>query len=91
MKKAVLLALLFVGALSMSAQNFSGKGDSKLSVGFNGWGYGTGVKAMYDYGVSDKFSIGIGGVFFNTGDYKSKVFEDISVSAIAFPMRFHYS
>lgn len=74
MKKVILLALFFVGALSLSAQNFSGKGDQKLSVGFNGYGYGTGIKASYDYGLSDKFSIGLGGVFYNSGDYKSKFF-----------------
>jgi hypothetical protein len=74
MKKTIILVLFIIGGFSVNAQNFSGKGDQKLSAGFNFYGHGTGIKATYDYGLSDKFSIGIGGVFFNTGTYDSKFF-----------------
>jgi hypothetical protein len=74
MKKSILLVIFLIGALSMSAQNFSGSGDQKLQAGFNFYGHGTGIKATYDYGLGDQFSIGVGGVFYNSGDYDSKFF-----------------
>lgn len=74
LKKSILFVLLIVGAYTVNAQTFSGKGDQKFQAGFNFYGNGTGIKATYDYGVGDKFSIGVGGVFFNTGDYDSKFF-----------------
>ena len=73
-KNAIIVLLLFFGAFSLNAQNYSGKGDQKLSAGFNFYGHGTGIKATYDYGLSDSFSIGFGGVFYNTGSYDSKFF-----------------
>lgn len=42
------------------AQAWSGKGDQKIQVGFNGWGYGTGITATYDYGLGNIISIGAG-------------------------------
>lgn len=59
---------------SAYAQNFSGNGDQKLQAGFNFYGHGTGIKATYDYGVSEQFSVGGGAVFYNTGNYNSKFF-----------------
>jgi hypothetical protein len=74
MKKSIFLALFLIGTSGLFAQNFSGSGDQKLQAGFNFYGHGTGIKATYDYGLGDQFSIGVGGVFYNSGDYNSKFF-----------------
>jgi hypothetical protein len=71
-RKIVFTTILFLGVYTLQAQNFSGKGDQKLQAGFSFYGKGTGIKATYDYGLSDMFSVGGGAVFYNTGDYKSK-------------------
>ena len=72
-KHIILLILLGVSQLLFS-QSFSGKGDQKVQAGFNFYGYGTGIKANYDYGLNNTFSIGIGGVFYNTGLHHSGMF-----------------
>ena len=41
------LSLALMGGL-VSAQAYTGKGDKKLQVGFNGWGYGTGLVGTPD-------------------------------------------
>lgn len=64
MKKFVLIfSLLLLGNLS-SAQAWGGKGDQKVQVGFNGWGYGTGITGTYDYGFTSLLSVGAGANFF---------------------------
>ena len=64
MKKAALVcALFFFGQLAF-AQAWSGKGDQKIQVGFNGWGYGTGITGTYDYGLSKIISVGAGANFY---------------------------
>lgn len=68
----LLLNLVFVSAVF--SQTFTGKADQKLQAGFNFYGNGTGIKASYDYGLNDNFSIGAGGVFFSSGSYQSKIF-----------------
>ena len=73
-KLTAILIISFVFVVTAQAQHFSGKGDQKLQAGFNFYGKGTGIKASYDYGLNDNFSIGAGGVFFNTGTYDSKFF-----------------
>ncbi|WP_144283261.1 DUF6646 family protein [Chryseobacterium echinoideorum] len=60
MKKMILLLMLFAGIIT-NAQAYTGKGDQKVNLGLNAWGYGTGVTATYDYGLSDVISIGAGG------------------------------
>ncbi len=74
MFKKILFLMAFMVMSSVYSQNFSGKGDQKLQAGFNFYGHGTGIKATYDYGVSDVFSVGGGTVFYNTGNYDSKFF-----------------
>ncbi len=56
----ILLLMLFAGIIT-NAQAYTGKGDQKVNLGLNAWGYGTGVTATYDYGLSDVISIGAGG------------------------------
>jgi hypothetical protein len=60
MKKMILVLMLFVG-IAANAQAYTGKGDQKVNLGLNAWGYGTGITATYDYGLSDVISIGAGG------------------------------
>lgn len=52
-------SLLFAGSM-VSAQAWTGKGDQKVQVGFNAWGYGTGLTGTYDYGLSNLVSVGAG-------------------------------
>ncbi len=68
MKKLVLVfSMLFLGGGILSAQAWNGKGDQKLQVGFNGWGYGTGITASYDYGLGSIVSLGAGANFYFDG------------------------
>lgn len=60
MKKLILLcSMIFMGSM-LSAQAWNGKGDQKLQLGFNGWGYGTGITGTYDYGLGKIVSVGGG-------------------------------
>ena len=60
MKKLIVaFSMLFMASL-VSAQAWNGKGDQKIQVGLNGWGYGTGITGTYDYGLSKLVSIGAG-------------------------------
>ncbi len=74
MKKILILSLLLLGSYFTHAQTYSGKGDQKLQAGFTFYGYGTGIKATYDYGLNDNFSVGGGANFFNSGKYSSGFF-----------------
>ena len=74
MKKTFLLLLISLFTTGLFAQNFTQKGDQKLQAGFNFYGYGTGIKASYDYGIAEDFSIGAGINFFNAGSYSSQFF-----------------
>ena len=58
-KLLVAFSMLFMASL-VSAQAWNGKGDQKIQVGLNGWGYGTGITGTYDYGLSKLVSIGAG-------------------------------
>ena len=50
------------------SQSYDGKSDSKISIGYEAYGFGNGIKAAYDYGLSDMFSIGGGGIVYFDGD-----------------------
>ncbi|MFY1048004.1 DUF6646 family protein [Chryseobacterium sp. GP-SGM7] len=60
MKKLVFILMMFLGA-TVSAQAYTGKGDQKVNLGLNAWGYGTGISATYDYGLNQLISVGAGG------------------------------
>lgn len=60
MKKLVFMLMFFIGA-TVSAQAYIGKGDQKVNLGLNAWGYGTGISATYDYGLNQLISVGAGG------------------------------
>ena len=69
MKKLIFTAVLSLFAFTFAnAQAYEGNGDQKVSIGFVPWGYGTGLTAMYDYGLSDLISIGGGGEFYFGGN-----------------------
>lgn len=60
MKKIIFaLIAIFIGTV-INAQAWTGKGDQKLNIGLNSWGYGTGITATYDYGLDKLISIGGG-------------------------------
>ncbi len=60
MKKIIFaLIAMFIGTV-INAQAWTGKGDQKLNIGLNSWGYGTGITATYDYGLDKLISIGGG-------------------------------
>lgn len=76
MKKLIVaFSLMFAGSL-VSAQAWNGKGDQKLQVGFNGWGYGNGITATYDYGLGNIVSLGAGANFYFSG-YKNENGKDL--------------
>ena len=59
MKKLVFMLMVFIGTAA-SAQAWTGKGDQKVNLGLNAWGYGTGITATYDYGLNQLLSVGAG-------------------------------
>ncbi len=60
MKNLILaISFLFIGNLAF-AQAWNGKGDQKVQIGVNTYGYGTGITGTYDYGLSKLVSIGAG-------------------------------
>lgn len=63
-KTLAVAAVFAFGTQSAQAQAWNGKGDQKIQVGFNGWGYGTGITGTYDYGLGKIVSIGAGANFF---------------------------
>ncbi len=60
MKNVLTVCLLFCLSIGVSAQAWNGKGDQKVQVGVNGWGYGTGITGSYDYGLGNIVSLGVG-------------------------------
>ncbi|UCE94393.1 MAG: hypothetical protein JSV73_03715, partial [Flavobacteriaceae bacterium] len=65
-----ILFTLGVILLSTNAfsQSYEGKSDGKISIGYEAYGFGNGIKAAYDYGLSDMFSIGGGGSIYFDGE-----------------------
>jgi len=61
MKKLVFMLMFFFTGVAVNAQAWTGKGDQKVNLGLNAWGYGTGITATYDYGLNQLISVG-GGV-----------------------------
>lgn len=60
MKKLIIGTAMLVFSQLAFGQAWNGKGDQKAQVGFNGWGYGTGITGTYDYGITDLLSVGGG-------------------------------
>ena len=69
MKKYIITLCILMGTLSVNSQSFDGKGDRMINLGYEAYGYGEGIKATFDYGLSDLFSIGAGAsAYFNDGE-----------------------
>lgn len=67
--KILLGALFFLFFTGLTkAQSYNGKGDSKIQVGYNIYGYGNGIKATYTYGISQQFSLGAGATYYFNND-----------------------
>ena len=64
LKTLTVFGAVVLGTQLSQAQAWGGKGDQKIQVGFNGWGYGTGITATYDYGLGKIVSLGAGANFF---------------------------
>lgn len=60
MKKYMITLCILMGTLSAYSQSYDGKGDKMINLGYEVYGYGEGIKATFDYGLSDLFSIGAG-------------------------------
>lgn len=64
-KKALYLFFtVFFTQTLFSQQAWKGAGDQKIHAGITGWGYGTGLAATYDYGITDRISLGGGANFY---------------------------
>lgn len=69
MKKLFFTTVLCLLSFNFAnAQAYTGSGDQKVSLGLVPWGYGTGLSAIYDYGISDIISVGGGGEFYFGGN-----------------------
>lgn len=64
MKKLITTVLVLTACVSLSAQSYEGKGDSKMNLGYEIYGIGPGIKASFDYGLSDLFSVGAGASYY---------------------------
>jgi hypothetical protein len=68
MKNLVFVLVLCLAVSHMQSQSFEGKGDAKVNIGFDVYGNGNGIKAAFDYGLSDLFSVGAGASFYFSND-----------------------
>jgi len=66
-KLSLLLSVLFITS-AVFAQSYDGKGDKKVNLGYEFYGYGNGISATFDYGISDLFSVGLGGAYYFSND-----------------------
>ena len=60
MKNLVITFCFLFCSAYLQAQSYEGKNDQKINVGYEFFGYGQGIKASYDHGLNDLFSIGAG-------------------------------
>lgn len=64
MKNILIILSFLLGIISVNGQSYDGKGDQKIQIGYEAYGLGNGVKATYDYGLGELFSIGAGGTVY---------------------------
>ncbi|MCK5638757.1 MAG: hypothetical protein KAH67_08600 [Flavobacteriaceae bacterium] len=63
MKTLRIFIFLFSLTIVSYSQSYEGKGDHKINIGYDLYGNGNGIRASYDYGLGDLFSIGAGGSY----------------------------
>ena len=68
MKKTVIILCILLGAITVYSQSYDGKGDKMINLGYEAYGFGEGVKATFDYGLNDLFSIGGGASVYSNHD-----------------------
>ena len=68
MKKLIATVILIMVISSIRSQSYEGKGDTKINVGYEFYGIGSGVKTSFDYGLNRLFSIGAGASFYFDND-----------------------
>lgn len=68
MKNSMIIFTLFILSISINAQSYDCMGDQKFNIGYDFYGYGSGVKATYDYGLGSLFSIGAGVSYYFNND-----------------------
>ena len=88
MKKILIILCISLGHMSVDAQSYDGKGDSKFNIGYEAYGFGNGIKATYDYGLGELFSIGAGAsAYFNDDENDYFIYARTQVHlGIAFDM-----
>jgi hypothetical protein len=64
MKRLFFGLILACSSTILSAQAWEGAGDQKLQFGLQGSGNGHGLRATYDYGIHEMFSVGAGADLF---------------------------
>ena len=64
MKKQIIALAFFALGFSAYSQSYKGKGDHKLNVGYEIYSYGSGIRASYDYGLNELFSLGAGASYY---------------------------
>ncbi|MDR2205045.1 MAG: hypothetical protein LBE36_02645 [Flavobacteriaceae bacterium] len=89
MKKYLIVAILGLFFNFGNAQAWEGTGDQKLQIGLSPWGYGTGITATYDYGITDLISVGAGGNFYFDGNHHHKGKDDYDKFFIFGRLNFH--
>lgn len=92
MKNLLITLCFLLGVFFSYGQSFDGKGDQKINIGYEAYGFGTGVKATYDYGLGKLFSIGAGAsAYFNDGENDYYIYARSQVHlgiAFDFPCQF---
>jgi len=68
MKNSMIIFTLFILSITTYAQSYEGKSDQKLNIGYDFYGYGSGFKMTYDYGLGNLFSIGVGASYYFDND-----------------------
>lgn len=64
MKSLKLFFLFIFFTTVLFSQSYNGKGDTKLNIGYDIYGFGNGIRANIDYGLSDLFTVGVGGSYY---------------------------
>ncbi len=64
MKRFKLFFLFIFFTTVVFSQSYDGKGDIKLNIGYDLYGFGNGIRANIDYGLTDLFSVGAGASYY---------------------------
>lgn len=68
MKFLKVLPVILLFSMTSFAQSYDGNGDTKINLGYDIYGRGNGVKATFDLGLGELFSIGAGATYYIDDD-----------------------